>query len=67
MIGFLVSYSYGKENKKVKWGFSILGGRNVKFFHKKPNFTVLAFLPRLDLALDKNWDLDFSASFLLPC
>ena len=61
MIGSFISYSYGEE-KKVEWGFSILGGTGDAIF-SKPDMTVYGFLPRISLPLHKNWDLEFEGNF----
>jgi hypothetical protein len=61
MIGLLISYSYGEEEKKVNWGFSILGGTG-DATHGSPDFNVLGFLPRIDLPLHRNWDLEFEGN-----
>lgn len=60
MIGFFASPSFGEEHGKVKWGFSILGGINGR---PKPDLTHLGIFPRVDLALHRNWDLEFEGDF----
>lgn len=57
MIGSLISYSYGEEEKKVKWGFSIFGGTG-DAIRGSPDMNVFGFLPRIDLSLHRNWDLE---------
>jgi hypothetical protein len=63
VIGFSVPCSLANEESKPKWGLSILYGWDVKFFHKQPDFKTLALLPRVDLALHKNWDLELEGNF----
>lgn len=58
-IGF-ISNSYGGEWEKVKYGFSFLVGTPQK---SKNNLTQWGFLPRLDIPLHKNWDLEFEGNF----
>ena len=60
IIGFPISYSYGDEDGKVKWGFSILAGTHTK---SKPDLILLAILPRLGLSMHKNWDLELEGNF----
>jgi hypothetical protein len=60
MIGSLISYSYGEE-KKVKWGASVLGGIG-DVFYSKAHMAVYGFLPRISLPLHKNWDLEFEGN-----
>lgn len=60
LIGPFISLSYSEENGKVKWGFSILTGINAK---SKPDLTLLGILPRAELALHKNWDLELEGNF----
>ena len=62
MIGLLTSHSYGEEEKKLNWGFSILGGTG-DAARGSPDFYVLGFLPRIDLPLHRNWDLEFEGNF----
>jgi hypothetical protein len=61
VLGLTVSHSDGEEEgDKTKWGFAFLGGFNA---NQKPNLMQTAFLPRFDLALHKNWDLEFEGNF----
>jgi hypothetical protein len=64
IIGLVVSYSYGgeKEEKKITWGFSVLGGIGDTFY-SQPQTRVYGFLPRISLPLHKNWDLEFEGNF----
>ena len=62
MIGSLVSYSYGREEETVKWGVSVFGGTG-EATRNKPHMSVYGFLPRIDLALHTNWDLEFEGNY----
>ncbi len=53
IVGSIVSYSYGEEEKKVKWGFSIFGGTGDAIY-SKTDMKVYGFLPRITLSLCKN-------------
>ena len=63
-IGLIVSSAYGeeKDEKKVRWGFSALGGTGDAFY-RQPKTNVYGFLPRISLPLHKNWDLEFEGNF----
>jgi len=58
-IGF-VSNSYGEEGEKAKYGFSFLVGTPQKSMN---GLTQWGFLPRLDVPLHENWDLEFEGNF----
>jgi hypothetical protein len=65
IAGSIVSYSYGEEEKKVKWGFSILGGTGDAIY-TKTHIREYGFLPRITLPLYrkwKYWDLEFEGNF----
>jgi hypothetical protein len=62
MIGSVVSLSYGNEDRKVRYGFSIFGGTG-NVFSDEPGIMVYGFLPRISLPLYKNWDLEFEGNF----
>ncbi len=65
IIGSIVSYSYGEEERKAKWGFSIFGGTGDAIY-SKTDLKVYGFLPRISLPLYKNWknwDLEFEGNF----
>ena len=62
MTGLLVSHSYGEEERKVKYGFSIFGGAG-DALHNKPDSGVYGIFPRVDFALHRNWDLEFEGNF----
>ena len=61
MIGSVVSLSYGDEDRKVRYGFSIFGGTG-NVFSDEPRIMVYGFLPRVSLPLYKNWDLEFEGN-----
>jgi len=63
LIGLSFSFSLASEENGLIWGGSVLYGWDIKFFHKQPDFKTLAFLPRVDLALHKNWDLELEGNF----
>ncbi len=60
MIGFEISDSRAEEDGKTKWGISVLLGPNAR---GDLDFTHSALLPRVGLALHKNWDLEFEGNF----
>jgi len=67
IVGSIVSYSYGEEEeeRKAKWGFSVLGGTG-DAIHSKTDLMVYGFIPRMTLPLYKNWknwDLEFEGNF----
>ena len=53
------SNSYGEEDGKARWGFSLSAGTDQK---SKNDLTMYDFLPRVDLPLHKNWDLEFEGN-----
>jgi opacity protein-like surface antigen len=61
MIGSFLPHSYGEEGSKTKYGFSVMGGAGDAWY-SKPDMTVFGFLPRVDLALHRNWDLEFEGN-----
>ena len=61
IVGSIISFSYAEE-KRVKWGFSILGGMGDAVY-SKPDMTVFGFLPRVSFPLHKNWDIEFEGNF----
>jgi len=66
IIGATVSYSYGEEEKRTSWGFSILGGTGDAIY-TKTHMREYGFLPRITLPLYrkwKYWDLEFEGNFL---
>lgn len=62
MFGTLISHSYGEEVSKTKYGVSIFGGMG-DAWHNETNFTVYGVLPRIDLPLHRNWDLEFEGNY----
>jgi len=57
-----IPYSYGEE-RKVKWGVSVLGGTGDAFC-SKADMAEFGFLPRISLPLYKNYlDLEFEGNF----
>ena len=65
IIGSIVPYSYGEEERKVKWGFSIFGGTGDAIY-SKADMEVYGFIPRITLPLRKDWkkwDLEFEGNF----
>lgn len=65
IVGSLVSYSYGEEEKKVKWGFSVFGGTGDAIYGDT-DVKVYGFIPRITLPLSKNWkkwDWEFEGNF----
>jgi len=66
IIGATVSYCYGEEEeRKTKWGFSILWGTG-DVFYTRTDMKVYGFLPRMSFPLRKDWkywDLEFEGNF----
>ena len=65
IIGSIVSYAYGEEEKETKWGFSILWGTG-DVFYTRTDMKVYGFLPRISFPLHKGWkywDLEFEGNF----
>ena len=65
IVGSIASDSYGEEEKKAKWGFSVLGGWGDAFY-TQTDMRVYGFLPRISLPLCrkwKKWDLEFEGNF----
>jgi hypothetical protein len=60
IVGSFISESYGDEDGALRWGFSIAGSHPQKSKHDLTRWT---FLPRLDMALHKSWDLEFEGNF----
>ena len=62
MTGSFIVHSYGEE-RKVKWGVSVLGGTGDAFY-SKADMGEFGFLPRISLPLYKNYlDLEFEGNF----
>ena len=65
ITGSIVSSTYGEEEKKTRWGFSILGGWGDATY-SKVDTEVYGFLPRITLPLYKDWkkwNLEFEGNF----
>ena len=65
MIESFVSLSYGDEDKKMRYGFSIFGGTGDAVL-SKIDMRVYGFIPRITLPLRKDWkkwDLEFEGNF----
>jgi len=62
LMGFMISLSHGEENTRVKYGFSVFGGAG-DAWHNKTDLTVYGFLPRVDVPLHRNWDLEFEGNY----
>jgi len=62
MAGSIISHCYGEEVSKVKYGFSVFGGAG-DAWRSTPHMRVYGFLPRVDLPLHRNWDLEFEGNF----
>lgn len=65
ITGSIASFSYGEEEKKTRWGFSIFGGWGDATY-SKIDTQVYGFLPRISLPLCKDWkkwDLEFEGNF----
>jgi hypothetical protein len=58
-IGCFTPLCYGDEKGDFKWGLSILAGPNVK---SDPDFSHLALLPRVGLALHRKWDFELEGN-----
>ena len=64
-IGSIVSYSYGEEERKARWGFSILGGTGDAVL-SKIDMKVYGLIPRVTLPLRKDWkkwDVEIEGNF----
>ena len=65
IIGSMASYSYGEEEKKTRWGFSIFGGTG-DAVDNRADTKVYGFIPRISLPLRKDWkkwDIEFEGNF----
>jgi hypothetical protein len=60
ILSAMVCDSYGMEDKKVRFGFSFLGGPDAD---NRADIRLLAFLPRVDFMLHRLWDLEFEGNF----
>ncbi len=62
MVGSLISHSYGEESKNIRYGVSVFGGSG-DAWHNETEFTTFGVLPRIDVALHRNWDLEFEGNY----
>ncbi len=67
IIGSIASYSYGEEEeeRKAKWGLSVLGGTGDAVL-SKIDMKVYGLIPRITLPLRKDWkkwDVEFEGNF----
>jgi hypothetical protein len=62
IVGPMISDSYGEEESKVRYGFSVLGGFG-DATRSQPHLSVYGILPRVGLALHKNWDLEVEGNY----
>jgi hypothetical protein len=62
MFGSLISYSYGEESRNLRYGVSVFGGIG-DAWHNETEFTTFGVLPRIDVALHRNWDLEFEGNY----
>jgi hypothetical protein len=61
MVGLFTPHSYGEE-KNIKWGISFSVGIG-EAIHNEPDLTKYAILPRLDIPLHRNWDLEIEGNY----
>jgi len=62
MIGPLISHSYGEESRNIRYGVSVFGGIG-DAWHHETEFTTFGVLPRIDVALHRNWDLEVEGNY----
>jgi len=62
VFGFLTSQSNGEESRKLRYGVSVFGGSG-DAWHNETEFTTFGVLPRIDVALHRNWDLEFEGNY----
>ena len=62
VTGFFVCHSYAEEESRVRYGFSVLGGAG-DAWHNETTLTVYGFLPRADVPLHRNWDLELEGNY----
>jgi hypothetical protein len=58
----LISPSYAVDLRNLRYGVSIFGGAG-EAWHNKPDLITYGFLPRVDLPLHENWDLEFEGNY----
>ena len=59
LIGSSVSLASGEEGGGLKWGFSFGAGQPQKSKH---SLNLWTFLPRVDVPVAKNWDVEFEGN-----
>ena len=62
MFASLTSHSNGEESRKLRYGVSVFGGIG-DGWHGEPKLTVYGVHPRIDVALHRNWDLEFEGNY----
>jgi len=62
VFGSLISDSYAEESRSLRYGVSVFGGIG-DAWHNETDFTVFGVLPRVDVALHRNWDLEFEGNY----
>jgi opacity protein-like surface antigen len=62
IVASALSRSYGAEGRNLRYGFSVFGGTG-DAWHNETDMTVYGFLPCVDLALHRNWDLEFEGNY----
>jgi hypothetical protein len=62
VFGSFLSASHGEDLRNVRYGLSIFGGAGDPF-HSKTDLTVFGVLPRVDVFLHRNWDLEFEGNY----
>jgi hypothetical protein len=62
VYGSLIAPSYGETLRNLRYGVSILGGVG-DAWDSEPDFTVYGVLPRVDVPLHRNWDLEFEGNY----
>src|SRR3990172_989352 len=59
LFGWMTPHSYGNEDKKIMYGFSVLGGTESS---NRADILMFALLPRVGLLLHKNWEFEFEGN-----
>ena len=62
MFGSLISHSYGDDLTNLRYGVSVFGGIG-DAWHNETEFTTFGVLPRIDVPLHRNWDLEFEGNY----
>jgi opacity protein-like surface antigen len=62
ILGSFVSQSYGEEGSGLRYGVSIFGGVGDAWYNET-EFTVYGVLPRVDVSLHRNWDLEVEGNY----